>query len=190
MEVEAIRKILQEHKDVLADVIASLLEENPAIIVKAIKKRPDIFSNILQPIKKDLDNLSGKIDDLSQKMATKDDLSLVIQTTKDEIKMVMEIIKAYQESTDKRFEDIIRAIYSYQESTDKRFQETREETNMRFQEMREQSDKRFQELIYFTEKRFEEMNKRFDFMFRVSLAFNIPLLISIIAMLLKIFEFI
>jgi hypothetical protein len=61
---------------------------------------------------------------------------------------------------------------------------------MRFQEMREQSDKRFQELIYFTEKRFEEMNKRFDFMFRVSLAFNIPLLISIIAMLLKIFKFI
>ncbi len=47
MEVEAIRKILQEHKKVLADVIASLLEENPAIIVKAIEKRPDIFSHIL-----------------------------------------------------------------------------------------------------------------------------------------------
>jgi hypothetical protein len=70
--------------------------------------------------------------------------------TKDDLKMIMEIIKTYQESTDKRF----------------------------------------QELIYFTEKRFEEMNKRFDFMFRVSLAFNIPLLISIIAMLLKIFKFI
>jgi hypothetical protein len=146
MEVEAIRKILQEHKDVLADVIASLLEENPAIIAKAIEKRPDIFSNIFQPIKKDLDNLSGKIDDLSQKMATKDDLSLAIQTTKDEIKMVIEIIRVNQEITDKRF----------------------------------------QELIYFTG--FEEMNKRFDFMFRVSLAFNIPLLISIIAMLLKIFK--
>jgi hypothetical protein len=47
MEVEAIRKILQEHKDVLADVIASLLEENPAITAKAIEKRPDIFSHIL-----------------------------------------------------------------------------------------------------------------------------------------------
>jgi len=47
MEVELIKKVLQEHKDVLADVISSLLEENPAIIVKAIEKRPDIFSNIL-----------------------------------------------------------------------------------------------------------------------------------------------
>jgi hypothetical protein len=37
---------LQEYKDVLADVIASLLEENPAIISKAIEKRPDIFSHI------------------------------------------------------------------------------------------------------------------------------------------------
>jgi hypothetical protein len=79
MEVEAIRKILQEHKEVLADVIASLLEENPAIIVKAIEKRPDIFSHIFQPIKRDLDNLSGKIDNLSQKMATKDDLKMVIE---------------------------------------------------------------------------------------------------------------
>jgi len=40
-------------------------------------------------------------------MATKDDLSLVIQTTKDDLKMVTEIIKAYQESTDKRFQQII-----------------------------------------------------------------------------------
>jgi len=40
-------------------------------------------------------------------MATKDDLSLVIQTTKDEIKMVTDIMKAYQESTDKRFQQII-----------------------------------------------------------------------------------
>jgi hypothetical protein len=61
----------------------------------------------------------------------------------------------------------------------------RDETNRRFQEMREHSDKRFQELIYFTEKRFEEINKRFDFMFKVYIGFNIPLLISIIAMLLK-----
>jgi hypothetical protein len=104
MEVEAIRKILQEHKEVLSDVIASLLEENPAIIAKAIEKRPDIFSHILQPVKKDLDNIYY---DLSQKMAKKDDLSLVIQTTKDDLKMVTEIIKAYQESTDKRFQQII-----------------------------------------------------------------------------------
>jgi hypothetical protein len=79
MEVEAIRKILQEHKDVLADVISSLLEENPAIIVKAIEKRPDIFSHILQPVKKALDNLSGKMDSLYEKMATKDDLKMVIE---------------------------------------------------------------------------------------------------------------
>jgi len=105
--MEKYKKILQEHKEVLADVIASLLEENPAIIVRAIEKRPDIFSNILQPVKKDLNNISGKIDDLSQKMATKDDLSLIIQTTKDEIKMVMDIMRAYQESTDKRFQQIM-----------------------------------------------------------------------------------
>ena len=40
-------------------------------------------------------------------MATKDDLSLITQTTKDEIKMVMDIMRAYQESTDKRFQQII-----------------------------------------------------------------------------------
>ena len=50
MEVEVIKKVLQEHKEVLADVIASLLEENPAIIAKAIEKRPDIFSHIFSHI--------------------------------------------------------------------------------------------------------------------------------------------
>ena len=88
-----------------------------------------------------------------------------------------------REESDKRFKELINFA-------NLRFQEMWEENDRRFQEMRGQSDKRFQELIYFTEKRFEEMNKRFDFMFRVSLAFNIPLLISIIAMLLKIFKFI
>jgi len=39
MEVGAIRKILQEHKDILADVVASLLEENPYTITKAIEKK-------------------------------------------------------------------------------------------------------------------------------------------------------
>lgn len=90
MEVELIKKVLQEHKEVLADVIASLLEENPAIIAKAIEKRPDIFSHILQPVKKALDNIYY---DLSQKMVTKDDLSLIIQTTKDEINMLTQTTK-------------------------------------------------------------------------------------------------
>jgi hypothetical protein len=90
VEVELIKKVLQEHKEVLADVIASLLEENPAIIAKAIEKRPDIFSHILQPVKKALDNIYY---DLSQKMATKDDLSLIIQTTKDEINMLTQTTK-------------------------------------------------------------------------------------------------
>ena len=212
----AIKEFFEKHRDVLVDIIGSILSENPYLITKAIEKNPavlyqllyNIFQNL--PSKNDIINLSDRVNEI------KNDVTEIREksATKDEISTVIEIMKNYQQSTDKKFEDlihftgkrfedlihftdkrfeyIIEIMKNDQQNTNKRFeemnvrfQEMREETNRRFEEMREETNKRFQEIIHFTDKRFEEMNKRLDLVTKLTIAFNISILASIIAMLLR-----
>ena len=212
----AIKEFFEKHRDVLVDIIGSILSENPYLITKAIEKNPavlyqllyNIFQNL--PSKNDIINLSDRVNEIKDDVAEMREKS----ATKDEISTLIEVMKNYQQSTDKkfedlihftgkrfedlihftdkRFEDIIEIIKTNQQNTNKRFeemnvrfQEMREETNRRFEEMREETNKRFQEIIHFTDKRFEEMNKRLDLVTKLTIAFNISILASIIAMLLR-----
>jgi DNA anti-recombination protein RmuC len=212
----AIKEFFEKHRDVLVDIIGSILSENPYLITRAIEKNPSVLYQLLYnifqnlPSKNDIINLSDRVDEI------KDDVTEMREksATKDEINTVIEIMKNYQQSTDKkfedlihftskrfedlihftdkRFEDIIEIMKTNQQNTNRRFeemntrfQEMREETNKRFEEMREETNKRFQEIIHFTDKRFEEMNKRLDLVTKLTIAFNISILASIIAMLLR-----
>jgi methyl-accepting chemotaxis protein len=212
----AIKEFFEKHRDVLVDIIGSILSENPYLITKAIEKNPavlyqllyNIFQNL--PSKNDIINLSDRVNEIKDDVAEMREKS----ATKDEISTLIEVMKNYQQSTDKkfedlihftgkrfedlihftdkRFEDIIEIIKTNQQNTNRRFeemnvrfQEMREETNRRFEEMREETNKRFQEIIHFTDKRFEEMNKRLDLVTKLTIAFNISILASIIAMLLR-----
>jgi DNA anti-recombination protein RmuC len=212
----AIKEFFEKHRDVLVDIIGSILSENPYLITKAIEKNPavlyqllyNIFQNL--PSKNDIINLSDRVNEIKDDVAEMREKS----ATKDEISTLIEVMKNYQQSTDKkfedlihftgkrfedlihftdkRFEDIIEIIKTNQQNTNRRFeemnvrfQEMREETNRRFEEMREETNKRFQEIIHFTDKRFEEMNERLDLVTKLIIAFNISILASIIAMLLR-----
>jgi DNA anti-recombination protein RmuC len=212
----AIKEFFEKHRDVLVDIIGSILSENPYLITRAIEKNPavlyqllyNIFQNL--PSKNDIINLSDRVNEIKDDVAEMREKS----ATKDEISTLIEVMKNYQQSTDKkfedlihftgkrfedlihftdkRFEDIIEIIKTNQQNTNRRFeemnvrfQEMREETNRRFEEMREETNKRFQEIIHFTDKRFEEMNKRLDLVTKLTIAFNISILASIIAMLLR-----
>jgi DNA anti-recombination protein RmuC len=212
----AIKEFFEKHRDVLVDIIGSILSENPYLITRAIEKNPavlyqllyNIFQNL--PSKNDIINLSDRVNEIKDDVAEMREKS----ATKDEISTLIEVMKNYQQSTDKkfedlihftgkrfedlihftdkRFEDIIEIIKTNQQNTNRRFeemnvrfQEMREETNRRFEEMREETNKRFQEIIRFTDKRFEEMNKRLDLVTKLTIAFNISILASIIAMLLR-----
>jgi DNA anti-recombination protein RmuC len=212
----AIKEFFEKHRDVLVDIIGSILSENPYLITRAIEKNPSVLYQLLYnifqnlPSKNDIINLSDRVDEI------KDDVTEMRKksATKDEISTVIEIMKNYQQSTDKkfedlihftgkrfedlihftdkRFEDIIEIMKNNQQNTNRRFeemntrfQEMREETNRRFEEMMEGTNKRFQEIIHFTDKRFEEMNKRLDLVTKLTIAFNISILASIIAMLLR-----
>ena len=212
----AIKEFFEKHRDVLVDIIGSILSENPYLITKAIEKNPTVLYQLLYnifqnlPSKNDIINLSDRVNEI------KDDVTEMREksATKDEISTLIEVMKNYQQSadkkfedlihftgkrfedlfhfTDKRFEDVIEIMKTNQQNTNRRFeemnvrfQEMREETNRRFEEMREETNERFQEIIHFTDKRFEEMNKRLDLVTKLTIAFNISILASIIAMLLR-----
>jgi ElaB/YqjD/DUF883 family membrane-anchored ribosome-binding protein len=212
----AIKEFFEKHRDVLVDIIGSILSENPYLITRAIEKNPAVLYQLLYnifhnlPSKNDIINLSDRVNEIKDGVAEMREKS----ATKDEISTLIEVMKNYQQSTDKkfedlihftgkrfedlihftdkRFEDIIEIIKTNQQNTNRRFeemnvrfQEMREETNRRFEEMREETNKRFQEIIHFTDKRFEEMNKRLDLVTKLTIAFNISILASIIAMLLR-----
>ena len=88
--------------------------------------------------------------------------------TKSDLKLLMEMMDKRFEAIDKRFE----AMEKRFELMDKRF----ETTDRRFDAM----EKRFDDLIHYTDK-------KFDVLLKIIFSFNIPILMGIIAMLLKMF---
>ena len=49
----------------------------------------------------------------------------------------------------------------------------------------EMMDRRFTDLLHYVDKRFEDMNKRINMILSLLLSFNIPLLIAVIVILIK-----
>ncbi|HAV42945.1 TPA: hypothetical protein DCX15_02890 [bacterium] len=74
--------------------------------------------------------------------------------TKDELSRVLEEIRQNREETSQQFREM-------REETNRRFEEMREETSQQFREMREETNRRFEEMREETNRRFEEMHKEF-----------------------------
>ena len=90
--------------------------------------------------------------------------------TKEDIKMLLDFIGKRFETIDKRFEDMNRRF----ETIDKRF----EDMNKRFETI----DKRFEDLMRYVDKRVGLVEK-------LLIGFNVPILIAVITMLMKLILF-
>ncbi len=82
--------------------------------------------------------------------------------TKEDIKMLMQMMDKRFEAVDKRFEAVDKRF----EAMDKRF---------------EAVDKRFEDMYKYMDKRFEDMNKKFTMMFRfMNIGFGLIILMTIL----------
>ena len=113
----------------LADEIAKVLSERPELIASALESRPEVLYAVLAKLTP------------WDKLATKEDL-----------RMLIELI-------DKRFEDVNRRF---------------EDINKRFEDV----NKRFEDMRYY-------IDRRVGFLEKLLIGFNAPILIGVIAALVK-----
>ncbi|RLG82306.1 MAG: hypothetical protein DRO09_00655 [Thermoprotei archaeon] len=118
----------------LIDEVAKILRDHPEIIASALESRPDIIYSVLAKI-----TPWNKL------------------TTKDDLKMVVELI-------DRRFEDVNRKFEDLKTSTERKFEEV---------------NRRFEDLRYYVDKRVGLLEK-------LIIGLNVPILIGIAALLLKV----
>jgi hypothetical protein len=167
------------------DEILAVIRRHPEAIAEALESKPELLTSLMVRLAP------------WDRFATKEDIKMLI----DLINKRFEAIDKRFEAIDKRFEDLI----SY---SDKRF----EDVNKRFEELRAYSDKRFEELKAYSDKRFEDINRRFEdinnrfedmnrrfedlthyidkrvgLIEKLLIGFNLPILIAIITMLIRLF---
>jgi chaperonin cofactor prefoldin len=96
--------------------------------------------------------------------------------TKEDIKMVLELMNRRFEAVDRRFEAVDKRF----EAIDKRF----EAIDKRFEDMYKYMDKRFESVdkrFESVNKRFEDMNKKFSMMFTfMNIGFGIIILLTVL----------
>ncbi|GEM_PF-6093680 len=146
---------------------------DPQIVEKALERFMDKHPEILERLLNKNNHIFQKVvEKLSYtNIATKDDIKMLHE----ELKLIVELINKRFEAVDKRFEDInkrFEAVDKRFEAVDKRF----EDINKRFEAV----DKRFEELR-------EDMNTRFNFLTKLIFAFNVPILVTLIGILFKLF---
>ena len=127
----------------LADEIAKVLSERPEIIASALESRPEVLYAVLAKLTP------------WDKLATKEDL-----------KMLIELIDRRFEDVNRRFEDINKRF----EDINKRF----EDINKRFEDV----NKRFEDMRYY-------VDRRFGFLEKLLVGFNAPILIGVVAALIR-----
>lgn len=98
-------------------------------------------------------------------IATQSDLKLVVETTNKRFEDILRYSERQFEAINRRFEDM-----------NKRFDETLRYSERQFEAM----DRRFEELMHYADK-------KFDLLAKIIFSFNIPVLVGIIAILIKTF---
>jgi hypothetical protein len=97
--------------------------------------------------------------------------------TKEDIKMILDFMEKRFNDINRRFEDVNKRF----ENIDNRFGDVNrrfEDINKRFEDM----NKRFEDIRYY-------IDKRVGLIERIMIGFNIPILLSIITILIKLFIF-
>ena len=114
---------------------------------------------------------SGK--EQEDKLATKEDIKMLMQM----MDKRFEAVEKRFEAIDKRFEDLYRYMDKRFEAVNKRFEEMNKSMDKRFEDMNRSMDKRFDSV----DKRFEDMNSRFKMMFIfMNVGFSIIILLTIL----------
>ena len=94
----------------------------------------------------------------ASEVATKDDIKLIVNLIKENNRQMDKRFETMQNSMDKRFETMQNSMDKRFEAMDKRF----EDMNKRFELMQSSMDKRFEAMQNSMDKRFDDVNKRFD----------------------------
>jgi hypothetical protein len=109
------------------------------------------------------DEIKGAIiSALSGVVATKEDITNVIKTFKDEIKEIIIHFDKRFEAMDKRFETMQEQMDKRFEAMDKRFEAMQEQMDKRFETMQEQMDKRFEALQLQINSNYLELRSAID----------------------------
>jgi|GEM_PF-633548 len=153
--------------------ILKVLKSHPEVIVEALESKPELLAGIVlklapwdrfatkEDIRMILDFMEKRFGDINSRFGD-------MNRRFEDINNRFEDINSRFEEINKRFED----INSRFESIDRRF----EDVNRRFEDM----NKRFEDLRYYIDKRVGLVEK-------LLLGFNIPILIAIITILIRLF---
>jgi len=155
-----------------AEEVLDIIRGHPEAIVEALEKKPELLTSLIL------------------RLAPWDRFA-----TKEDIRMLLDFMEKRFSAIDKRFEDVNKRF----EAVDRRFEDINrrfEDLNGRFEDLMSYSDKRFEELRSYSDRRFEDMNRRFEDLMhyvdkrvgsieKLLIGFNVPILVAVITILLK-----
>ena len=147
--------------------ILAIIRRHPEAITEALESKPELLTSLILKLAP------------WDRFATKEDIRMILEFMEkrfDDINKRFEELMSY---SDKRFEDINRRFEELRSYSDKRF----ESIEKRFEDI----NKRFEDMKYYVDRRFDEVNRRLTAVERIMIAFNIPILIAILTMLIKAF---
>ena len=155
-----------------AEEVLDIIRGHPEAIAEALEKKPELLTSLIL------------------RLAPWDRFA-----TKEDIRMLLDFMEKRFSAIDKRFEDVNKRF----EAVDRRFEDINrrfEDMNGRFEDLMSYSDKRFEELRSYSDRRFEDMNRRFEDLMnyvdkrmgsieKLLIGFNVPILVAVITILLK-----
>ncbi|MEM2996737.1 MAG: hypothetical protein QXK52_04430 [Candidatus Bathyarchaeia archaeon] len=167
--------------------VLSIIRSHPEAIAEALEKKPELLTSLILKLAP------------WDRFATKEDIKMLLDFMEKRFQDLRSYSDKRFEAMDKRFEELMSYSDKRFEAMDKRFEamdKRFEAMDKRFEELMSYSDKRFEAI----DKRFEDMNKRFEdlthyvdkrvgLIEKLLIGFNIPILIAIITMLVRLFLF-
>jgi hypothetical protein len=162
-----------------AEEVLDIIRGHPEAIAEALEKKPELLTSLIL------------------RLAPWDRFA-----TKEDIRMLLDFMEKRFSAIDKRFEDVnkrFEAVDRRFEDMNRRFEDMNrrfEDMNGRFEDLMSYSDKRFEELRSYSDRRFEDMNRRFEDLMhyvdkrvgsieKLLIGFNVPILVAVITILLK-----
>jgi len=162
-----------------AEEVLDIIRGHPEAIAEALEKKPELLTSLIL------------------RLAPWDRFA-----TKEDIRMLLDFMEKRFSAIDKRFEDVnkrFEAVDRRFEDMNRRFEDMNrrfEDMNGRFEDLMSYSDKRFEELRSYSDRRFEDMNGRFEDLMhyvdkrvgsieKLLIGFNVPILVAVITILLK-----
>ncbi|MEM2473859.1 MAG: hypothetical protein QXX00_04555 [Candidatus Bathyarchaeia archaeon] len=166
----------------------AVIKRHPEVIVEALEKKPNALTSLILKLTP------------WDRFATKEDIKMLLEFMEKRFNAIDKRFEELKSYSDKRFEDMNKRFEELRSYSDKRFEDINkrfEDINRRFEDVNrrfEDMNTRFEDM----NKRFEDMNKRFEDLMRyvdkriglvekLLIGFNIPILIAVITILIRVF---